>query len=113
MLDPQSTKEWVLTVTEEALLRLAELGDDVTHGVHVDGYDDSPANSPGRVFSFELDAKGKLEWWAWRTEGVCARAEWPLKLVVALGEGEHRVIWAHQQKWLLDKADARPRVIRM
>lgn len=114
MLQEDEVKNWILIAVAEALTQFGQSGDDISRArdLHVDIYDDSTGASPGRVASFELDAKGKLLWWNWRTPEACSLSEWPLKLRLEFGEGEYRVLWVRQRKWDFDKAN-RPRVIRM
>jgi hypothetical protein len=112
MVQQEEVKSWILDVMGQAMAQLAEHGDDVGRGVHVDVYDDQVTNSPGRVCSFQLDAKGKLEWFSWRTEDAVARADWPLKLLLQFGEGVHFTVWVHERRWNFDKSDTRHRVVR-
>jgi hypothetical protein len=111
MLHEDQVKSWTLTVLKELLVQLVE--DGLRPPLHADVFDDQVGASPGRIASFELDAKGNVAWWAWRSPDACARAAWPLKLRCEFGEGEHRTVWLRSNSWNLDKADLRRRVVRM
>lgn len=110
MLSEKEVQKWVLIVVQELFSAIAM--DGLGSTCHCDVYDDQVGDSPGRVASFEI-ADGKLAWWAWRSEDACARAAWPLKVIAAFGEGEHRTVWVRSNSWALDKADLRRRVVRM
>lgn len=103
MLQEEQCKSWVLEVVGQALVALK---DDLVPPCHCDLFDDQVGASPGRIASFEIDKRGELTWWNWKSDDACARADYPLKLNLEFEMGGWHRVWVRGNSWDFDRASS-------